>query len=276
MPTVDCAEHGVFAYKTAACPGCAAKAAAMRRQLAQHARTYWEREIARLLAEIAEKGRQFERQLSEAESRLASYKRGAPEAPTGVGAIFKKAAYQRERDEFLSRRRGLVAQVREIQARAEKHDAWVTTFDVAAHVAKTMLETMPEAFELFVAEEKQIRAERAQAVQENAVVAAALAALDERFAVEQVMGSVNTEYSHLLLGAVDIEGKRYARLQRSATRVVCVPWIDAFAERVGEKISVRYDDESESRTYRVGDADGNIDDDDDDDVSEDAVSRVRI
>ncbi len=76
----------------------------------------------------------------------------------------------------------------------------------------------------------------------------------------------------LLLGAVDIEGKRYARLQRSATRVVCVPWIDAFAERVGETISVRYDDESESRMYRVSDADGKIDHDEDDDVSQDAVS----
>lgn len=104
-------------------------------------------------------------------------------------------------------------------------------------------------------------------------MAAALAALDERFAVEHVMGSLGKEYPHsLLLGAVDIEGKRYARLQRSATRVVCVPWIDAFAERVGENISVRYDDESESRTYRVSDADGNIDQDEDDDVSENAVS----
>ena len=71
------------------------------------------------------------------------------------------------------------------------------------------------------------------------------------------MGSVGKEYSDVLLGAVDIEGKRCARLQWSSMRVVCVPWIDAFAEWVGEKISVRYHDESESRTYRVSDADGN-------------------
>jgi len=66
-------------------------------------------------------------------------------------------------------------------------------------------------------------------------VAAALAALRQRFAVEHVMGSVGKDYSDLLLGAIDIEGKRYARLQWSSTRVVCVPWIDAFAERIGEK-----------------------------------------
>jgi len=55
MPTVRCPEHGGFAYKTAACPGCAAKAAAARRKLAQDARSHWEREIARVEREIEKK-----------------------------------------------------------------------------------------------------------------------------------------------------------------------------------------------------------------------------
>ncbi len=272
MPTVDCPEHGAFAYKTAACPGCAANAAAARRQLAQHARTYWRTETTRLEREGDEKRRHFAEQLRIAESRLRTYDRRVPAEPVGVSAIFKQAAYQRECEDFIARRQELVAQIREIKAEAEKHDAWAKTFKISVHVAKAMLETMPEASKLFLAEEEQARAERAQAEQQAAAVAAAFAALGKRFAVEHVMGSVGKEYSDLLLGAVDIEGKRYARLQWSSTRVVCVPWIDAFAERIGEKISVRYDDESESRTYRVSDADGNVDQDKDQDLSNDAAS----
>ncbi len=78
------------------------------------------------------------------------------------------------------------------------------------------------------------------------------------------MGSVDTDYSRsLLLGAVDMNGKRYARLGLSLGRVVCVPWIDAFAELVGRKVSVYLGDRAkDDRVFRVSDADGNVDEED--------------
>ncbi len=63
-----------------------------------------------------------------------------------------------------------------------------------------------------------------------------------------------------MLGAVDLDGKRYARLERSLGRVICVPWIDAFAELVGREVSVRWEDRVRNeRVFHVSDADGNID-----------------
>ena len=41
---------------------------------------------------------------------------------------------------------------------------------------------------------------------------------------------------------------------------MCVPWIDAFAEFVGQKISVRWSEDSD-RIFRVSDVDGIIEDD---------------
>ena len=75
------------------------------------------------------------------------------------------------------------------------------------------------------------------------------------------MGSVDTDYSRsLLLGAVDMNGKRYARLGLSLGRVVCVPWIDAFAELVGREVSVYWGDRAKNdRVFHVSDADGNVD-----------------
>jgi len=75
-------------------------------------------------------------------------------------------------------------EIREIEAEAEKHDAWAKTCKISVHGAKTMLETMPDASQLFLAEDEQARAEWPQAEQQAAGVAAALAVLGKRFAVE--------------------------------------------------------------------------------------------
>ena len=70
--------------------------------------------------------------------------------------------------------------------------------------------------------------------------------------------------NYRLLGVVDIDRKRYARLQ--GHRIYCLPWIDAFAELVGEAISVLWSEDS-ARTFRVSDADGIIEDDEDEAIN---------
>jgi len=61
---------------------------------------------------------------------------------------------------------------------------------------------------------------------------------------------------------VDIAGKRYARLRQGFLNggdVICVPWIDAFAERVGRDIAVQWVDTSKDAHFAVSDRDGLID-----------------
>jgi len=105
------------------------------------------------------------------------------------------------------------------------------------------------------------RRERDEAERKKAAVASALTTLDEHYGVPHAVGSVDTDYSRsLLLGAVDMNGKRYARLESSLGRVVCVPWIDAFAELVGHEVSVYWGDRAkDDRVFHVTDADGNVD-----------------
>ena len=262
MPTVRCPEHGMFAYKTAACPGCAAKAAAARRKLAQDARSHWETEIARVKREIEKKRQEFAEQVRDAESRLATHDRNVPEAPTGIGALFKQAAYDREYRDFLDRRNTLAARIADAKTQSAQYDERIKTVHIGADVMAAMIKDMPEATDLFIAEEERLERERAEAEHANAVVASALAALDEHYGVTHAMGSVETDYSRsLLLGAVDMNGKRYARLEFSVGRVVCVPWIDAFAELVGHEVSVYWGDRAKNeRVFHVIDADGNVDD----------------
>jgi len=118
--------------------------------------------------------------------------------------------------------------------------------------------------DLFIAEEVQLERERAEAERKKAAVTLALTALDEHYGVTHEMGSVDTDYARsLLLGAADMNGKRYARLGLSLGGVVCVPWIDAFAELVGRKISVYWGDRAkDDRVFHVTDADGNVDEED--------------
>jgi len=261
VPTVRCPEHGVFAYKTAACPGCAAKAAVARRKLAQDARSHWEKEIARVEREIEKKRREFAEKVRVAESRLATHDGNVPEAPTGIGALFKQAAYDREYSDFVDRRNTLAARIADAKTQSAQYDERMKTVHIGAQVMTAMIKDMPEATDLFIAEEDRLECERAEAKHAKAAVASALAALDEHYGVTHAMGSVETDYSRsLLLGAVDMNGKRYARLERSLGRVICVPWIDAFAELVGRKISVYWGDRAKGdRVFHVSDADGNVD-----------------
>jgi len=261
MPTVRCPEHGVFAYKTAACPGCAAKAAAVQRKLAQDARTYWEKEIARVEREIEEKRLQFAEQVRDAELSLAAHDRNVPEATTGIGAFFKQAAYDRDYSDFLDRRSKLAARLADVKAQSARYDESIMAVNIGVDVMAVMKRDMLEATQLFIDDEERVRRERAEAERKKAAVASALAALDEHYGVTHAMGSVDTDYSRsLLLGAVDMNGKRYARLKRSLGRVVCVPWIDAFAELVGRKVSVYWGNRAkDDRVFHVTDADGNVD-----------------
>ncbi len=264
MPTVRCPEHGVFAYKTAACPGCAAEAVAAKRKLAQDARSHWENEIARVKGEIEKKRREFVERVRVAQTRLATHDRNVPEAPTGIGALFKQAAYDREYSDFLDRRITLAARIADAKTHSAQYDERIKTVHIGAEVMRAMIRDMPEATDLFIAEEQQLERERAEAEREEAAIASALTALDEHYGVTHEMGSVDTDYSRsLLIGAADINGKRYARLGISLGRVVCVPWIDAFAELVGRVVSVSWGDRAkDDRVFRVTDADGNVDDED--------------
>jgi len=261
MPTVRCPEHGVFAYKTAACPGCAAKAAAARRKLAQDARSHWEREIARVKGEIEKKRQELVEQVRDAESRLATHDGNVPEAPTGIGALFKQAAYDREYSDFLDRRNTLAARIADAKTQSTQYDERIKKVNIGVQVIAAMTRDMPEATDLFIAEEERLERERDEAKQAKAAAASALTALDEHYGVTHAMGSVDTDYSRsLLLGAVDMNGKRYARLGLSLGRVVCVPWIDAFAELVGREVSVYWGDRAKNdRVFHVSDADGNVD-----------------
>ncbi len=262
MPTVRCPEHGVFAYKTAACPGCAANAAAARRKLAQDARSHWEKKIARVEREIEKKRQELVEQVRDAESHLAAHDRNVPEAPTGIGALFKQAAYDREYSDFLDRRNTLAARIADAKTQSAQYDERIKAGNIAADVMTGMIRDMPEATDLFIADEERVRRDRDEAEHAKAAVASALAALDEHYGVTHAMGSVDTDYSRLLLlGAVDVNGKRYARLGFSLGRVVCVPWIDAFAELVGREVSVYWGDRSQDRVFHVSDADGNVDED---------------
>ncbi len=76
---------------------------------------------------------------------------------------------------------------------------------------------------------------------------------------EHRLGSPGSKYEGRLLGAVQIGEKRYARLRQSflkGTGVICVPWIDAFADRIGQDIAVQWIDTSKDARFTVSDRDG--------------------
>ncbi len=63
------------------------------------------------------------------------------------------------------------------------------------------------------------------------------------------------------MGAADIGTKRYAQLRQGFLDdgdTVCKPWIDAFAERVGQEIVVQWVDTNNGVQFRVSDRDGTI------------------
>ncbi len=64
MPEVRCPEHGIFAYRSAECPGCTYKILAARQQLAADAGKHYHSEVARVKPEITEQRQDFARQLA--------------------------------------------------------------------------------------------------------------------------------------------------------------------------------------------------------------------
>ena len=166
-----------------------------------------------------------------------------------------------EYSDFLDRRNTLVARIANAKTEFAQYDERIKTVHIGAEVMRAMIRDMPEATDLFIAEEVRLKREGAEAEREKAAVASALTALDEHYGVTHEMGLVDTDYARsLLLGAADMNGKRYARLGLSLGGVVCVPWIDAFAELVGRQVSVYWGDRAKNdRIFHVSDADGNVD-----------------
>jgi len=264
MPEVSCLEHGVFTYRSADCPGCAYNVVDARHQLAVDAKNHYESEIQRVRRNVAEKKRRYAEQVREAAARLHAHGRRTPEAPSGLGAFFKQAAYEREYAAFLTHRTKLRARLDAVKIKSAEYEQQLALVDVPVYVMTKMIETMPEATKLFLDEEQRAEKERLTAESAKAAVAAACAELDERFGGTHTIGSPGNGYEKCqLLGAVDIDHMRYARLNGNMGRVVCVPWIDAFAELIGQNISVRWS-ENTKMDFRVSDADGVIEHDEDD------------
>lgn len=99
-----------------------------------------------------------------------------------------------------------------------------------------------------------------QALRQNDDVRGMLHVLERKHGVEHVFGSLGHTYTGVLLGAVEIAGKRYARLHRRPLgEVVCVPWTDRFAEWLGEKIVVEWcESEANADHFKVSERDGEI------------------
>ena len=102
--------------------------------------------------------------------------------------------------------------------------------------------------------------ERVRALRENDDVRGMLFVLERKHGVEHILGSLGQTYHGVLLGAVEIAGKRYARLHRRPLgEVVCVPWVERFADWLGEKIVVEWcENEANADHFKVSERDGAI------------------
>jgi len=192
---VQCPTHGVFDYKTAACPGCANDARRRYEQLVTE--LGGETVPARLRTRFSEH--------DAAPPPISTAALAVLRAQDPVGAELVLAELQRTSDEF---------------------------------------------------EERQRDQER---------VVADLVALSTTHGSKHRLGSQGSKYEGRLLGAADIGAKRYARMRQGfldGGDTVCVPWIDAFAERVGQEIVVQWVETNNGVHFRVSDRDGRIADGD--------------
>ena len=247
VPEVDCPKHVVFAHRSTECPGCANEVAAYRHYLAGEARTFYYTEYARAQAEVDEQRRQHVEQLSAAQARLDAHDRANLVFPDSR-SISQLEVDQRDQDDLDTRRAELAARVANIGHQIADFELQRNVRTVAVRVMMTMTDTMREATELFIAEDQREEEEKLAAQRATAVVAVACADLDRQYGGTHTMGPPGTEYTNLrLLGAVDIAGKRYARLEWYEGSWACVPWIDAFAELVGQKISVVWNNDIKNR-----------------------------
>ncbi len=184
---VRCAKHGVFAYKTATCPGC-----------------------------LNDVRRRYEELATELGARPRTRLFGNDAAPAPISA--EALAVLRTED--------------------------------------------PAGADFVLAELERAGREYEERQREQENIVAGLAALSKTHGRTCRLGSPGSKYEGRLLGAADIGAKRYAQLRQGfldGGDTVCVPWIDAFAERVGQEIVVQWVDTSDGIAFRVSDRDGTID-----------------
>jgi hypothetical protein len=118
--------------------------------------------------------------------------------------------------------------------------------------------------ELLRAKRARIEEEKAAALLRIPLIKAELRNVTERIGIPHYLGEAGQKYAdHFLLGAIDVLGRRYARLAPVTKvlgarhrAVVCVPWIDKFAELLDEKITVEW--KTDEQVYSVCDKDGVI------------------
>jgi hypothetical protein len=116
----------------------------------------------------------------------------------------------------------------------------------------TMIDTMREATDIFIAEDNRGDENKLETQRAETAMATACEELDRRYGGSRTIGLAGSEYENVrLMGAVDIDGKRYARLRLYEGRWVFVPWIDAFAQRIGEKISVVWNNNTTKERFRI-------------------------
>ncbi len=185
---VRCAKHGVFEYKTTACPGCANDAR-----------------------------RRYEELATEVGTRRRPRFFGSDAAPAPISA--EALAVLRTED--------------------------------------------PAGAEFVLAELERAGREYEERQREHENIVAGLAALSKAHGRTCRLGSPGSKYEGRLLGAADIGAKRYAQLRQGfldGGDTICVPWIDAFAERVGQEVVVQWADTSDEIVFCVSNGDGRIDD----------------
>jgi len=189
---VRCSAHGVFTYKTSACPGCANEARQRYEQLVT--------ELGDEAAQARDNARLFGKDRVCVPLSAAALARLRAENAAGAESV--AAEFQRARSDF---------------------------------------------------ERRQLEREQ---------INAGLAELKKTHGVEHRLGSRGSTCRGRLLGAADIGAKRYARIRNGplGSETVCVPWIDAFAERVGQNITVQWLNTEHGAEFRVSDRDGAIED----------------
>jgi hypothetical protein len=183
---VRCATHGVFDYKTAACPGCLNDARRRYEELVPVS----DRQRTRLFGDDA------------APAPISAEALAVLRAEDPAGADFVLAQLERAN--------------REYEERQHEHENIVAGLD----------------------------------------------ALSKTHGRTYRLGSPGSRYEGRLLGAADIGAKRYAQLRQGfldGGDTVCVPWIDAFAERVGCEVAVHWIETNKGDRFTVSDRDGTID-----------------
>lgn len=262
MPEVDCATHGVFLYKREQCPGC--EQARVDGLVAHWKRCYQEKldELQRTREQCLGEKSRLESSLRGARDILARHEEGEPEAPHGLRKLLEQRTYvallaqweslgkryQREREDLEERLADVDGELRSLPV----------SFQDAAWEYARLCE--PEGAKIEEALREQQRESELAAQQKKQKLAFELQRLEQRFGRVHSLGEHDRTYEdYTLLGAVDLCGRRYARIFRPVlARVYCVPWIDAFAENIGQRITVRWVEPEVEQVYRLHDSDGEL------------------